>query len=317
MHEKRPGQIHPGAVTRDEEFVGRDENSPCIKTPFHPLIPNLNFSPSQLALLLEYNKIIMSVNPAFILVPGAWHSADTWRKVVSGLQAQQHNAIPITLPSTTGDPSAGLGEDVQAVRSAILTETTQGRDVVVVVHSYGGLVGESAIKGLTTRHDEDDSSSTGQKKGLVVGLALIATGFAMTGVSFIEGAGGKPPPFWTPDAENEYAVLVVDTRQLFYHDLPEDEGNYWVGKLEKQSLKSLFEGGEHAYAGWKDVPVWYLATVEDKALPVEAQRMFVQMAKDAGGHVTMREVESSHSPMLSREKETAEFLLEAAKAFVK
>ena len=60
------------------------------------------------------------------------------------------------------------------------------------------------------------------------------------------------------------------------------------------------EGGEHAYAGWIDVPVWYLSTMEDRALPVQAQRMFVQCAKDAGADVTVREVESSHSPMLSR-----------------
>src|ERR1022692_3632099 len=36
----------------------------------------------------------------------------------------------------------------------------------------------------------------------------------------------------------------------------------------------------------KDLPVWYLATTEDKALPFEAQKYFVQTAKDAGGDVT-------------------------------
>lgn len=38
----------------------------------------------------------------------------------------------------------------------------------------------------------------------------------------------------------------------------------------------MFEGGEHAYAGWLDVPNWYLSTTEDKAFPVQAQRMVVQ-----------------------------------------
>ncbi len=111
-------------------------------------------------------------------------------------------------------------------------------------------------------------------------------------------------------------VIIVEPRQLFYHDLPEEEGNYWVARLEKQSLKALMEGGENAYAGWMDVPVWYLATTEDKALPIQAQRMFVQNAKDAGADVTIREIESSHSPMLSRPKETADFILEAVASFV-
>ncbi len=34
-------------------------------------------------------------------------------------------------------------------RAVISGETTQGRDVVVVAHSYGGIVGSSAVKGFT------------------------------------------------------------------------------------------------------------------------------------------------------------------------
>jgi len=103
---------------------------------------------------------------------------------------------------------------------------------------------------------------------------------------------------------------------LFYHDLPKEEGEYWVTRLTKQSLKALMEGGEAVYSGWKDVPAWYLATTQDQALPVEAQRFFVQSAKEAGGDVTLREVESSHSPMLSKPQETVDFILEAVAAFV-
>jgi len=75
------------------------------------------------------------------------------------------------------------------------------------------------------------------------------------------------------------------------------------------------EGGEWAYAGWMDLPVWFLATVEDKALPVEAQRTMVKFARDAGGDVMLRECMSGHSPMLSRPKEVVDFVLEAVAAF--
>ena len=46
-----------------------------------------------------------------------------------------------------------------------------------------------------------------------------------------------------------------------------------MSRLEKQSLKALTDGGEYAYSGWKDVPVWFLATAEDKAYLVQVQRM--------------------------------------------
>jgi pimeloyl-ACP methyl ester carboxylesterase len=256
----------------------------------------------------------MSQKPTLVFVPGAWHNSSTWDKTTSILDDQHYQCICVGLPSTASNPSATFLDDVTAVREPIIAETTQGRDVVVVVHSYGGQVGNSAIKGLT-RPKEVGTSSAESQSGYVIGLVMIASGFTMTGVGFLEGLGGKPPPAWKLDPESGFAVLVAEPRELFYHDLPVEEGNYWAGKLKKQSLKALTEGGEYAYGGWMDVPVWYLVTTEDKALPVEAQRFFVQMAKDAGGDVTSREISSSHSAMLSKPEETVRFILEAVAAF--
>lgn len=115
--------------------------------------------------------------------------------------------------------------------------------------------------------------------------------------------------------ETGFADLVAEPRAEFYHDLPEEEGNLWVSRLQKQSLRAFTEGAEFTHTGWMDVPCWYLGTKDDKALPFEVQKYFVQAAKDAGGDITAREIDSSHSPMLSKPKETAEFIVEAVKAF--
>ena len=257
----------------------------------------------------------MSPKPVLVLVPGAWHGASTWDKITSLMKAQQYKCVPVALPSATPNPSTTFSDDVEAVRASIVAETTQGRDVVVVVHSYGGQVGNSAIKGLA-RRKQDASLSAKDLAGHVIGIVMLASGFTLTGVSFLDGMGGKPPPSWEADAQSGFAIITAEPRELFYHDLPTEEGNYWVSKLEKQSLNALKEGGEHAYSGWKDVPVWFLATTADKAFPVEAQRAMVQYAKDAGADVTLKEVDSSHSPMLSRPKETVDFILEAVTSFV-
>jgi hypothetical protein len=135
-------------------------------------------------------------------------------------------------------------------------------------------------------------------------------------MSFLEAGGGKPPPQWVADTESGFATIVVDPREMMYHDLPEEEGNLWVSKLEKQSLKALSEGGEYAYAGWRDVPAWFLATVEDQALPFELQQYLIKLARDENADVVDRKVNSSHSPMLSQPKETAKFLKEAIADFV-
>ncbi|KAK7424097.1 hypothetical protein QQX98_000707 [Neonectria punicea] len=251
----------------------------------------------------------MSSKPTLIFVPGAWHTPETWGKVTSAMKAHQFKCVSVTLPTTLANPAANFSDDFKAVRDAILAETTQGRNVVLVVHSYGGAVGGSAIHGLAK--PQDDAS------GRVIGYFMTATGFTKANSTFLDGFGGKPPPIWYLNPETGFTDIIVDPRELFYHDLPEEEGNYWVGKLQKQSTRALNEGAEDTHEGWKEVPIWYLATVEDKALPVQAQRAYVQDAKDAGGDVTLREIASSHSPMLSKPDETVAVMLEAITTFTR
>ncbi|EHL03628.1 hypothetical protein M7I_0270 [Glarea lozoyensis 74030] len=227
----------------------------------------------------------MSTKPTIILVPGAWHSETVYDQVVSLLSEQGYKSIAVALKSTSGDSSTTPKDDIDGVRDAILGETNQGRDVVVTVHSFGGIVGASAIKGLTAK--QDNSS------GRVVGLIMLASGFAQTGKTFMS-----------------------DPLPLFYHDLSAEEGAFWVKKLLKQSLKPMFEGGEYVYAGWKDVPVVAVISTDDRSFPVDAQKFFAQSAKDAGGDVTIKELFSSHSLMLSKPKEVVEIMTEAVSMFL-
>ncbi len=74
-------------------------------------------------------------------------SPETWNKVVPPLEAHGFTCVLVTLPSTLSDSTTTFNEDITAVRTAILSETKRGHDVVVVMHSYGGAVGVSAIKG--------------------------------------------------------------------------------------------------------------------------------------------------------------------------
>ncbi|KAH7370055.1 Alpha/beta hydrolase fold-1 [Rhexocercosporidium sp. MPI-PUGE-AT-0058] len=260
-----------------------------------------------------------TTKPTFIFVPGAWHKASCWSKVTSNLSTHGYKSLTPTLPSTLGDSSATFSDDLNAVRSAITSETTQGRDVIVVTWSYGSLPGASAMRGLTKpKSGEEGENMDEGANGHVIGFAMIATGFCATGFDFLTSGGGKPPPFWEISSSGfaEFTIDANGIRELFYHDLPVEEGAMWVGEVTKQSLKSLNEGGELVYAGWKDVPCWFLATKGDRGLPFEVQKMLVGMAREQGGEVEMREVESGHAPMLSRPEETTEFLLEAARAFV-
>jgi pimeloyl-ACP methyl ester carboxylesterase len=257
----------------------------------------------------------MSDLPALVFVHGSWHQSMCYNKVTKLLQ-EQHGlkCISVSLPSTSGNPAATFKDDLDAAREVISNEVNHGFNVVVVAHSYGGLVGNSAIKGFTSK-DTTTNPNQPSTTGYVVGLILIASGFSLTGMSFMDPFFGYPPPAWRVNHETGYAELVTSPRELFYHDIPAEEVDFWVSQLTTQSLKALFEGGEYTYAGWQDVPVWYIGTVKDRGLPVLLQRMQIGMAREMGAAVEHRELQSSHSPFLSQPEATVDIMLEAVMAF--
>jgi pimeloyl-ACP methyl ester carboxylesterase len=257
--------------------------------------------------------------PTLVLVHGSWHRPNCYDPIAKILKENHAlKCVSFDLPSTTGNPNAGVKDDIDATQKAISSEVNQGNDVVIIAHSYGGIVGSSAIKGFeppSVTKNAVASDSTTPRKGHVIGLILIATGFALTGVAFMDPFLGYPPSQWRVNKETGYADIVVNTRDFFYHDVPEDEAQYWVSQLRTQSLKSLFEGGEFVYAGWVAVPTWYIGTINDHGLPVAAQRMSVGMAREMGGRVVHREMWTSHSPFLSRPEETVGIIMEAVEDF--
>ncbi|KAF2752142.1 alpha/beta-hydrolase [Sporormia fimetaria CBS 119925] len=292
----------------------------------------------------------MSRLPTLVFIHGSWHQPNCYREIIKPLQETHgFRCIAVSLPSTSGDPNASFKDDIDAARTPITHETAQGRNVVVIAHSYGGMVGNSAIKGLTRpkshnnpnlANDPDFQTSsmpsstaasisgstttslrTSQIKqspnpGSVIGLILIASGFTLTGLAFMDPFFGHPPPSWRANRETGFADLIVPPADLFYHDLPPSERDYWVSQLRTQSLKALFEGGEFAYAGWLDVPVWYVGTIQDRGLPVIAQRVNVGMGRAMGASVCHVELESSHSPFLSRVRDVVAIVDQAVKAFM-
>ena len=169
--------------------------------------------------------------PTLLFVPGAWHKPSCYDKITSILQDRHSlRCVSITLPSTKGDPDATFKDDVDTAHQAISTETSQGRDVVVIAHSYGGMVGNSAIKGFTRLRGVASSTST-PSTGHVIGLVLIASGFSLTGLSFMDPLFGHPPPAWRVNKATGYAEIVVNPSELFYHDLPLEEAEFWTSQL--------------------------------------------------------------------------------------
>ncbi|KAF3041874.1 hypothetical protein E8E12_003121 [Didymella heteroderae] len=184
----------------------------------------------------------MSDLPTLVFTPGAWHRPICYSKVMKALQERHHiKCTSFSLPSTSGDPNATFKDDLDVARSAIRSETSQGRDVILIAHSYGGMIANSAIKGFNEHHESTRDISQ-PRHGRIIGLVLIASGFTLTGLSFMDPLFHIPPPTWRANEATGFADIVTPPAQLFYHDLPTEEAAEWVAQLTPQSLKALFEG---------------------------------------------------------------------------
>lgn len=107
---------------------------------------------------------MMTSSTTFVLVPGAWHPAAALDPIAKPLSAAGYTVKGVDLPTCGAEPPLSeFGPDVDAISKAIAREADRGQDVVVFMHSYGGVVGTEACRGLGKKERE----ATGKKGGVV------------------------------------------------------------------------------------------------------------------------------------------------------
>lgn len=71
----------------------------------------------------------------------------------------------VALPSVgTNNVTIGLAEDTAALRDELTTLADAGKDIIMVVHSYGGMVGTNAVQGFGYA----DRAAAGQSGGVIM-----------------------------------------------------------------------------------------------------------------------------------------------------
>lgn len=102
--------------------------------------------------------------PVILLIPGAWHQGSTFEPVANILRAKEYQAETITLPSVGGPSSTSAYDDAEHIRKTYLLDlVAQGKDVILIMHSYGGVPGTECVKGLARK----DLAAQGKPGGVV------------------------------------------------------------------------------------------------------------------------------------------------------
>ena len=128
--------------------------------------------------------------PTFLLVPGAWHKPDIYSTVANMLREHGYPAVELPLPSAGAmPPHMNFDADVESIRACITELVEEGKDVVLVVHSYTGMPGAEACKGL----GKQERQHKGLKGGIIRLVFIMA--YAMD-EGFQPTANGAQLPDW-------------------------------------------------------------------------------------------------------------------------
>ena len=96
--------------------------------------------------------------PTIVFVHGAWHNPSCWDGVRKSLEEYSYPTVAVELPSVGQKPPVTSHlEDTAVVRKELeRLILSEGREVILVMHSYGGVAGSGAVSGLekATRQDK-------------------------------------------------------------------------------------------------------------------------------------------------------------------
>jgi pimeloyl-ACP methyl ester carboxylesterase len=222
--------------------------------------------------------------PSIVLVHGAWADGSSWDKVVPLLEAKGYNVIAVHLPMTS------VSDDVAATQRAIARAPG---DVVLAGHSYGGFVISEAgndpkVKKLVyvDAFELDDGESVG---------------------ALFKGN----PPAWSktlqPDSGGFLWMPLDTVKKDFAQDLPAAEQTLVAVKQGPFTAKAFDEVMKNP--AWKTKPSWYVRGTADRIIDPAAQEQWAKRA-----HSKLTSIDAGHVSMLSKPRQVANVILDAANA---
>ncbi len=226
-----------------------------------------------------------------VLVHGAFADASGWRGVVKRLEADGYSVVAPanTLRSVSADADAVAG----------LLKTIKG-PIVLVGHSYGGMVVTNAARGIAN------------VKALVYVDAFVPDKGESAAVLGSKFPGGIGPDSLAPvplTAGVDLYIRADRFHAVFAADVDAAEAKFMAETQRPITQAAFIEpSGEPA---WKTVPSWFVYGTGDLCIPPALHAFFAERAH-------AREVKiidgASHVPMISHPDEVAGIIERAAVA---
>ena len=227
----------------------------------------------------------MKSKPNVVLVHGAWaDGSSSWGRVISLLQNKGFNVTAVQLALNS------LEDDIAVTRRALAVAKGP---TLLVGHSYGGAVISGAAK---------DAANV---KALVYIAAFgLDEGESLDAIS----KQGLPPYGATQIRPDDYGYLWIDRNgfaQAFVGDADPTEAAVMASAQKPLSVSAFT--AKSGPPAWKQIPSWFLISLNDQMIPAPAQEMMAQRM-----NATVSRIPASHASMVAHSQEVAEVIKQAA-----
>ncbi|KAF2119253.1 prolyl aminopeptidase-like protein [Lophiotrema nucula] len=244
--------------------------------------------------------------PTVLFFAGAFSEPSCFDDLAASLQKTGYpTKYSYALSLNPEDPSsASTTKDAQNARKRyLLPLLDEGRDVVVLVHSYGGVIGGQAARGLSKASRKAEG-----KAGGVIGLLYMVGNIVVDGGTLLEAVGGAYPPFIKQDYPSPGLAVIDPVKDTLYNDLDDVSYSALSQKLEAAMIPNALA----AFETPATAPAWaekgfekrraYIRTTHDQTNPAFLQDKWMEDSKVSWEIVKM---ETGHCPFITNTEETA------------
>ncbi|PVI04462.1 alpha/beta-hydrolase [Periconia macrospinosa] len=239
-----------------------------------------------------------STKPALVFVTGSFVMASHYDPLIDAIKAKGYTAQIVQL-QTAGKrpgPLPTMYDDAAAINATTTKLAEEGRDVVVIAHSYGGVPSTQSLKGVTKAEREKEG-----KKGGVVSINYIAALVPELGASAgstFEG-NGAPVGYTVPDEDGWlYHVDKELTIPIVFNMSTREQGLKYFEDFVQHSSVSF--GNELTHAGYADVPTsWFFPEKDNCVVPAVQEKGIENIEKASGRKVDVTRNPTDHCPETS------------------
>ncbi|KAJ5718530.1 Alpha/beta hydrolase fold-1 [Penicillium malachiteum] len=224
-----------------------------------------------------------TAKPDILIVGGAWHVPAHYDKL-RGLLESQGRIVHV--PHLLTD----MYTDSDLIAKTVTDLADAHRSVLVLMHSYGGMVGTNSLSEL--------SLETRKQQGLPGGVIRLVYLEEFGHINLI--------PLAFDFAEDRTCVSIHPRELVVGPGLPEEDLENYVKLLVHWNGDGMYTTLKHS--AWRKIPFTYIFVTKDMTLPFEYQRRIISAMEAEGCEVQQFTVESGHCPNITHLEEVAKII---------